>query len=261
MDLTLDPVQDLIQANARRFLSAELSSEKFREIEASANGFSQPLWDEIVALGWAGVALPEAYGGGGRGVLDLSILVEEAGRAVAPTPLVVSAGLAATILQSVPDAPVGKDLLIKMATEGAIISVAFIEESGRGERSAPSLQLRKVGDGFKITGEKILVSFASVATDIIVSVKSMDGEVALIVVNVAADGLTITRHKTIGGEPLFHVLFQDVAIAEDRILAKGDSAIAALNAGLEVAEILAVAEAVGLCEGIIKLTTEHVTLV
>ncbi|MDP6692021.1 MAG: acyl-CoA dehydrogenase family protein, partial [Alphaproteobacteria bacterium] len=260
MDLTLDSIQELIQENARRFLATELNSEKIRDIEASPDGFSRPLWDEITGLGWTGASLPERYGGGGRGILDLCVLAEEMGRAVASTPLVVSAGLASAMLRSVPASPLTEELLIKLASKGEVISVALVEADGRNERSVPSLQLAIAGEDLKVTGEKVLVPYASVAKEIITSARNADGEVVLVVVSGESGGLEMSRHKTIGGEPLFHVRFQDVAIPKDRILAQGESAVAALNAGLDVAAVLAVAEAVGLSEGIINLTTGHARL-
>ncbi len=260
MDLALDSIQELIQENARRFLRAELDSEKIRDIEASPDGFSQTLWNGMVELGWAGVALPEIYGGGGRGILDLCVLAEEMGRAAASTPLVVSAGLAATILRSVPTGPRAEELLNKLAAKGDVVTVALVEPDGRNERCAPSLQLADGGDAMEITGEKMLVPYASAATEIIVSARNADGEILLLAVSTGADGLELSRHKTIGGEPLFHLRFREVTITEDLILAQGEPAVAALNAGLEVAAVLAVAEAVGLCEGIIGLTTEHARL-
>jgi alkylation response protein AidB-like acyl-CoA dehydrogenase len=260
MDLTFDSVQELIQENARRFFSMELDAGKIREIEASPHGFSGPLWEQIAALGWTGISLPEEYGGAGRGILDLCVLAEEMGRAAASTPLIVSAGLASTILRLAPNGLLVENLLIELATTGGVISVALIEVEGRNERSEPSLPLTVDGTNMKVNGRKLLVPYASVANEIIVSAKNPSGKLVLFVVNSETDGLEISRHKTIGGDPLFEVRFRDVLIADDRILAEGDDAVAALNTGLQVAEILAVAEAVGLCEGIINLTTEHVRL-
>ena len=54
-------------------------------------GFDQALWDEMVSLGWAGIALPESCGGSGLGVGALVPVVEAMGRAMLGTPLISSA--------------------------------------------------------------------------------------------------------------------------------------------------------------------------
>ena len=242
----------------RRFLAAEFDSLKSRTIEASDDGFSRDVWSQLNELGWSSVAVPEAVGGGGLGVLELCILAEELGRAAASTPLLISSGLAVTCLKSLTDHPIATQLLKSLVESNDVIIAALIDESGRDERSSPRLQLQAGESGLRIDGVKQLVPYASVASVMLVSTLTTDGETAIVAVDRESLGITMRRNQTLGADPLFEVRFENVVVTDDRVLARGATADAALAAGLEVATVIAMAEAVGYCEGIIGVAVEHV---
>lgn len=258
MQLTLNEIQEMIQHNARRFFSSELEPLKVRAIEDSTDGFSPELWSQITELGWNGLALPESYGGGGLGLLELCILVEEAARTAASTPLLISSGLAATCLQSVPASDLTKNMLNKLATTNLVVSAALIDSGARSERALSSMILQESSGPYKLNGSKQIVPFATVAEVLLVTVSTAGGEPAIVAVDTDIDGLSYTRHKaSLSGDPVFQVQFNNVSVTEECILARGDAAISALDKSLEVAALLSLAEAVGACEAILQLATEH----
>ena len=85
MDLGLSQEQKMLTEEAGKFLSKEWNATKAREGAGSETGHDQDLWDKMVALGWLGIIIPEAYGGMGLGLVDLAVLYEECGRALIPT--------------------------------------------------------------------------------------------------------------------------------------------------------------------------------
>ena len=87
MYFDLTDEQQAIKSTARDFLAARYKSERIRELAESEHGFEQADWDEMAELGWPGLALPEEWGGQGLGVVDLAVLFEEMGYALAPSPL------------------------------------------------------------------------------------------------------------------------------------------------------------------------------
>src|SRR6476659_1014985 len=96
MYFDLTDEQQAIKATAKEFLAARYKSERIRELAGSEAGFEQSDWDEMAELGWTGLALPEEWGGQGLGIVDLAVLFEEMGYALAPSPLLstTSTGLA-----------------------------------------------------------------------------------------------------------------------------------------------------------------------
>lgn len=252
MQFNLNDTQTMIQDGARRFLQESLDPEKVREVEESADGFAVDLWTQMTELGWTGAALPEDVGGGGLGRVDLCVLSEELGRAAASLPLAETAGFAATALQAVDQSPLVHDLLKQMATSDTVITPALAEPGGRDERTTPKCLLK---DG-KVSGAKVMAPFASFAKILLVSCVDEQGQIALAAIDREASGVSLNRHKVMGGDPLFRVDLEDVDVSPDRILARGQDAEHAINAGLDVATMLSIAEVVGNCESMIDLSTE-----
>ena len=82
--------QKEIKRTARELLAARVKPERLREL-AEAGRYDDELWDEIVQLGWPGIAVSEENGGQGLGLIELAILQEELGYALAPTPFLSTA--------------------------------------------------------------------------------------------------------------------------------------------------------------------------
>ncbi|HEX4186931.1 MAG TPA: acyl-CoA dehydrogenase family protein [Solirubrobacteraceae bacterium] len=97
MDFGFTDDQREIQRTARDLLAGRATPARVRE-HAEARTIDAPLWHELSELGWAGIAVAEQYGGQGLGQIELSILCEELGRALAPVPFLPSA-MAATVIE------------------------------------------------------------------------------------------------------------------------------------------------------------------
>ena len=91
MDFGLSDEQQEIQATAREFLASRFKPEKVRELAESDSPYDEALWKEMCDLGWAGIALPSEHGGQGLGVVELVILLEQMGYALAPSPFISNA--------------------------------------------------------------------------------------------------------------------------------------------------------------------------
>jgi alkylation response protein AidB-like acyl-CoA dehydrogenase len=96
MDFDLTEDQREIKSVAHELLAARSPIAKVRQA-ADAGQYDAVLWHEIVELGWPGIAVGEAYGGQGLGVVELAVLLEELGYACASTPLLSTAVAAAAI--------------------------------------------------------------------------------------------------------------------------------------------------------------------
>ena len=97
MDFGFTDDQREIQRTARGLLGDRARPDRVRE-HAEARTMDRELWRELCELGWPGIAVSESYGGGGLGRIELSILCEELGRALAPVPFLPGA-MAATVIE------------------------------------------------------------------------------------------------------------------------------------------------------------------
>ena len=98
MDFDLTEDQREIKNVARELLTARSPWAKVREA-AEAAAYDAALWQEIVDLGWPGIAVAEQHGGQGLGAVELAVLLEELGYACAATPF-LSTAVAAAVIQA-----------------------------------------------------------------------------------------------------------------------------------------------------------------
>ena len=87
MDFTLSEEQEMLRTMARDFLTDKCPKTHVKAMEEDEKGYSLEMWAEMADLGWMGLVFPEGYGGSEMSFLDLSVLLEETGRACLPGPV------------------------------------------------------------------------------------------------------------------------------------------------------------------------------
>jgi alkylation response protein AidB-like acyl-CoA dehydrogenase len=188
MYFDLTDEQRAIKETARDFLGSRFKSERMREIAASGDGSDADGWRQMAELGWAGLALPEEWGGQGLGIVDLAVLFEEMGYALAPSPLfsntVVGLALAAC------GSDEQRESHLRPLAEGTKRGTQAQWDAGStGTPGAYGMDAHGDGDGVVLDGEKILVMDAAGADFFLVA--TGDGRRHL--VERDADGVTVTE--------------------------------------------------------------------
>ena len=187
MYFDLTDEQQAIRSTAHDFLASRFKSERMREIAASDDGSDASGWQEMAELGWAGLALPEEWGGQGLGTVELAILFEEMGYALAPSPLLSNtiAGLALAAGGSDQQ----KERWLRPLAEGSLRGTpALVDAGGPAE---PMVFSMSAGD--ILTGEKTLVLDAGSADFFLVA--TADG--GRHIVEQGAEGVTVTAEESI----------------------------------------------------------------
>ena len=214
MYFDLTDEQQAIKATAHDFLAARFKSERIREIAASQTGFDEAGWKEMAELGWAGLALPEEWGGQGLGIVDLAVLFEEMGYALAPSPLLSNTivGLALTAGGSDEQ----RERYLKPLAAGELRGTpALVDAGGPAEPMVFSMEAESDGDGTILNGEKTLVMDAASADFFIVA--TADGQRHI--VEKGAAGVTVTAEESIDPtRRLSSVRFDGVRVAPESSL-------------------------------------------
>src|SRR5450756_1729452 len=86
MDFTCDAEQEALGDVARQAMDREVGGARLRQMADDPDGIDADLWTTLVDLGWTGLVIPEAFGGAGGGLSDLSIVLNETGRVPLPGP-------------------------------------------------------------------------------------------------------------------------------------------------------------------------------
>ena len=220
MDLDFSEEQDMLREMVRGLCDEYASIDVVREMEDDPTGYPAEFWKQLGELGLLGLLIPEAYGGGDQTPLEAVIVYEEFGRALAPSPHFVSAVISALTLLRGGGESQKTTWLPKIATGEAILTPAWLEpHNGYGPRGV-QVRAEASGDGFRISGEKRHVAFASSASRLLVLARSGDGEtdVDLFLVDPNAGGVTLTQQHTLSSDTQYKVEFDGALVAaQDRI--------------------------------------------
>lgn len=130
MNFDFSDDQKMLRENARAFLNRESPLSLCRQVLESDASYSDTLWQAVASQGWQGTAIPESYGGAGFGRLELAVLAEELGRALAPIPFSSSVYLAAEALLVLGTEEQKRQFLPKLASGEWIGTVAHSEAPG-----------------------------------------------------------------------------------------------------------------------------------
>jgi len=192
MYFDLTDEQQAIKATATDFLAARFKSERMREIAASADGTDPAGWREMAELGWAGLAVPEEWGGQGLGIVDLAVLFEELGYALAPSPL-FSNTIVALALSLCGSGDQRERWLRPLAVGEKRGTPALWDAGSTATPGAFSMRAAGNGDGVVLSGEKVLVMDAAGADVFLVA--TADGHRHLVAAD--APGVTVRQEDSI----------------------------------------------------------------
>lgn len=246
MKLTYDEEQDLLAATARDFFTASTPIERIRKLRDAKDpvGFSRDVWKKMADLGFTASVLPEEYGGMGLGFTELCIVLEEAGRKLAPEPLVSTLLLGAQALLLGGTAEQKRQYLPKIASGDAIVTVAWQERAGRFDPMAVTTTAERTPGGARLTGEKIDVLDAGAADALVVSARGAEG-ITLFVVDPRAKGVHVQRQSRIDSRGSAVVRLDGALVREDAVVGRAGQGLEVLSAVLDRACVGLSAEMLG----------------
>src|SRR5579864_3775183 len=130
MNFDFSDEQKQLRDTARKFLAEKCPSNAVRAVLDGKAPHDRELWQGLAEMGFLGVAIPESYGGAGAGHLELCVIAEEMGRALAPVPFSSTVYLAAEALLIAGSDAQKKKWLLKIASGEAIGTLALFEGKG-----------------------------------------------------------------------------------------------------------------------------------
>ncbi|MCB1646420.1 MAG: acyl-CoA/acyl-ACP dehydrogenase [Pseudomonadales bacterium] len=172
MNFEFSEEQNLLREQARGFLQDNCSPKVVREALESGGPFNQGLWGKVAEMGWLSTVIPEEYDGLGLSYLELCVIADEMGRAVAPLPFSSSVYLATEALLACGTNSQKEQWLPKLASGEVVATFALAE--GQGQTTPKNLQTSVSGD--KISGRKVAVADAAYADLCIVVASSTSGD-------------------------------------------------------------------------------------
>jgi alkylation response protein AidB-like acyl-CoA dehydrogenase len=260
MDFAFSEDQEMLRQSARDFLAKECTPAVVRRSLENGDGYDEKLWKKIADLGWTALGIPEQYGGVG-GFLDLTVVLEEAGRTLLPGPFFSTMALAVPALIEAGTETQKKEVLGAIATGSARATLALTEPSGRWDASGVTLAARPAGEGWRLDGIKLFVPDAATADYMVVAARTRGGDedgVTLFVVKGRPAGMTVTPLKTLDmTRRWYEVRFEGVELGRDALMGAEGQGWQALKRALEWGAAALCAEMVGGAQHVLETSVEY----
>ncbi len=256
MDFSLSDEQVELRDLARKILEDIATNDRLKEIESKDPVFDEKLWGELAKANLVGVAIPEEFGGSGFGSLELCVLLQEIGRAVAPVPAVATLALGA-----LPIATWGSDAqkqawLPRIAQGDAILTAALVEHASPNPRS-PATTATPDGDGWTLDGVKSNVPAGSLAERVLVPTRTADGRIGIFLVDPRSDGIEVAVQATSDRQPHAEIRLSGARVRRADLLGDLDHGAEILGWLVDHATIALCAVQLGVCERGLEMTAAY----
>ena len=262
MDFDFNDEQKMFKQGARDFFEKEVPKSLVKKMVEDDNGNPPELWKKMAQLGWLGLIYPEQYGGSGGNIIDLVALEEEMGRACLPGAFFSTVLLGGLFILNAGSEEQKRDLLTKVGKGELILTLALTETSASYAASGVETTAISDKDDYIISGTKLFIPDAHIADYIICiartkkGTKPEDGITAFLVDRKSA-GITCTLLKSIAGDKLCEVVFNNVKVSKRNIIGKLDQAWAPVELTLQQVTLAKCAEMVGGAQRALEMAADH----
>ncbi len=263
MALVLTEEQSMLRDSARGLISDKAPVAHLRQLRDSrdATGFSRDLWKTFAEMGFAGLLVPEEFGGSGLGCVEAGVVMEEIGRNLTPSPFLSTAVVAASALLRGGNRAQQSEYLPKI-TAGDLVAALAVDEGAKHRPLQTDLQAVRSGNGFKLNGAKALVVDGHVADLLIVAARTAgaagerDG-VTLFLVDPKSKGVATERTIMVDAHNAARINFDNVEVTADSVLGEVDGGFALLDGVLNIGRGAVASEMVGLSEEVFGRTVAY----
>ena len=251
MALVLNEDQQMLKDSAKNFCQQSSPLSVLRKLRDTNDeiGFDTQIWQQMLSLGWAGIAVPEAYGGFNFGYSGLGVVLEESGRTLTSSPLIPSVLIGATAINEIGSESQKLELLPKIIAGELLLALA-VDEQATHSPSNITTTATKTDKTYLIQGEKTFVLDGHVADKLIVATRTAgetDNEngITLFLVDSDSPGLEIKRTLMVDNRNSAQVHFDDVKVPSEAMLGEEGNGFIALDRVLDIARIGIAAEMLG----------------
>lgn len=259
----LSEEQTMLRHAAKAWVSERSAVAVFRKLCDSGNPgwINRAAWNEMAEMGWAGILIPEEYGGTGLGFLTLGIVLEETGRTLTASPLISTALTATTALQLGGSDAQKRELLPKIAGGIAVASLA-VDEGAHHHPETIAFKATKTGIGYTLSGKKCFVLDGGSADLIIVAART-EGDpgdvsgVTLFLMNANAKGLTRQILNSVDSRSMANFLFENVEVSAGAALGQVNQGAPLLERILDCARAGLAAEMLGTATQAFEVTLDY----
>lgn len=259
----LNEEQSMLRDAAKSWVQEKSPVTAFRKMRDSGVelGYDADAWNEMAEMGWAGVIIPEEYGGSDFGYLSMGLILEETGRTLTASPLLASALASASALVLGGSDAQKSEWLPKIAA-GEVVGALAVDEGAHHAPEKVALKAEKSGSGYKLTGAKSFVLEGLAANLLVVSARTSGkpgdtNGITLFLVAGDAKGVSRKRLHLADSRGAANITFDGVEVGADAVLGEVDKGYALLEKTLDRARAGLCAEMLGSAVQAFEVTLDY----
>ena len=259
----LNEEQSMLRDAAKSWTQEKSPVTAFRKMRDSGVeiGYDAKAWNEMAEMGWAGVIIPEEYGGSAFGYLSIGLILEEMGRNLTASPLIASGvGAASALVLGGSDAQ--KSEWLPKIADGSVVGALAVDEGAHHAPEKVALAATKSGAGYSLSGAKSFVIEGLAANLLVVSARTSgqlgdkDG-ITLFLVPADAKGVSRKRLALADSRGAANITFDKVEVGADAVLGAVDKGWDVLEKTLDRVRAALAAEMLGAANQAFETTLDY----
>ena len=259
----LNEEQSMLRDAAKSWTQERSPVTAFRKMRDSGVeiGYDAKAWNEMAEMGWAGVIIPEEYGGSAFGYLSIGLILEEMGRTLTASPLIASGvGTASALVLGGSDTQ--KSEWLPKIADGSVIGALAVDEGAHHAPEKVALAATKSGAGYSLSGTKSFVIEGLAASLLVVSARTSgqpgdkDG-ITLFLVPADAKGVSRKRLALADSRGAANITFDKVEVGADAVLGAVDKGWDVLEKTLDRVRAALAAEMLGAANQAFETTLDY----
>jgi len=259
----LNEEQSMLRDAAKSWTQEKSPVTAFRKMRDSGVeiGYDVNAWNEMAEMGWAGVIIPEEYGGSAFGYLSMGLILEELGRTLTASPLIASGvGAASALVLGGSDAQ--KSEWLPKIADGSVVGALAVDEGPHHAPEKVALAATKSGAGYSLSGTKTFVIEGLAANLLVVSARTSgkpgdkDG-ITLFLVPADARGVSRKRLALADSRGAANITFDKVEVDADAVLGAADKGWDVLEKTLDRVRAALAAEMLGAANQAFETTLDY----
>ena len=263
MKLILSEEQQFLKDTALSFARDRTPVTHFRSLRDSnnVNCWDSGIWQEMVELGWSGILVPEEFGGSDFGIGGISVIMQELGKTLTPSPLLATAVLGVSVIKMLGSEDHKKIYLPKIVS-GEITTAFAIDEGHHHNPFQIETSATLSDEHWVLNGQKVFVLDGASANTILIVARTSGkpGEsngLSVFVANKDSAGLEISQISTADCRNYANISMNNLKLSQEACLGEADMAGEIVEKVLDLARIAMAAEMLGNMEEAFKVTVNY----
>ena len=263
MKLILNEEQQFLKDTAKNFAEERTPVNHFRSLRDNKDNllWDKDTWKEMVNLGWSGILIPEEYGGSNFGLAGISVILQECGKTLTPSPLFATGVLGAYAISQYGTEEQKKKYLPQIAN-GQITTAIAIDESSHHNPLNINMPAVLKDNSYILNGKKVFVVDGASA-DLLIVVARTSGKtgdstgLTLFLVENKQPNINVVKLDMADSRNYANITFSDITVPKENILGDIEAGGEAIENILDIGRIAISAEMLGNTEAAFESTISY----